>query len=213
MRDLGGNERKVKNHSLRRYIRSAKTRFKARTAALSFCPSGRDLSWKSRYRTSDGVFGRMGDRSRAPRLASAWMRLNRSTSTLSAAESLRSTCGSERNPPECKRQRFPAGTPHAGQGTENNCLGVRSLILMDKGCDETCEKAIPFGTLLGKVETPGSHRLPSEWVVAFPEIGIRGNFTSLVDAFTKQVDYFEWFVTRSRRWLAPSIVGRSHPSR
>ncbi len=59
------------------------------------------------------------------------------TSMVSAAESFRSTCDSERNAPEWSMQRFPAGTPHVGHGTENNCSGVRSLILTGTGCYKT----------------------------------------------------------------------------
>jgi len=44
----------------------------------------------------------------------------------SAAASLRSTCGPERRPPECRTQRSPTPTPQVGQGTEANCLGVSS---------------------------------------------------------------------------------------
>src|ERR1700740_1413114 len=44
----------------------------------------------------------------------------------SAAASLRSTCGSERGPPECRTQRSPTPAPHVGQATEANCLGVSS---------------------------------------------------------------------------------------
>src|ERR1700687_1740343 len=50
-------------------------------------------------------------------------------SMASAAESFRSTCDSERSPPECSKQRSPAATPHVGQGTEENCSGVSSFIL------------------------------------------------------------------------------------
>jgi hypothetical protein len=39
-------------------------------------------------------------------------------------------------PPEASMQRLPAGTPHVGQGTEDNCLGVISLIFIRLGCDE-----------------------------------------------------------------------------
>src|SRR6266446_1565387 len=45
----------------------------------------------------------------------------------SIAANFRSTCDSERGPPEFSTQRFPAATPHVGQGTEDNCLVVSSL--------------------------------------------------------------------------------------
>jgi len=51
-------------------------------------------------------------------------------SRISIAESLRSTCGSERGEPECSRQRSPAAAPQVEQSTENSCLGVRSCILI-----------------------------------------------------------------------------------
>ena len=53
-------------------------------------------------------------------------------SIASAAESFRSTCGFERGAPESSTQRFPEATPHVGQGTEDNCLGVSSLIFIRK---------------------------------------------------------------------------------
>jgi hypothetical protein len=51
-------------------------------------------------------------------------------SIASTAESFRSTCGAERRPPECNIQRLPAAAPHVGQGTDNNCFAVRSLIFI-----------------------------------------------------------------------------------
>jgi hypothetical protein len=54
-------------------------------------------------------------------------------STASIAHSLRSMCGSVRSPPACSKQRFPAATPHVGQGTASKCLGVMSPILIRKG--------------------------------------------------------------------------------
>jgi hypothetical protein len=50
--------------------------------------------------------------------------------TASAAESLRSTCGSERGEPECSKQHSLGATPHVGQGTKINCFGDRSLTLI-----------------------------------------------------------------------------------
>jgi hypothetical protein len=46
------------------------------------------------------------------------------------ASIFRSTCGAEREAPECTTQRLPAATPHVGQGTDNNCLRVMSEILI-----------------------------------------------------------------------------------
>ena len=58
-------------------------------------------------------------------------------STASAAASFRSKCGSTRRPPECSPQRCPAAAPQLGQGTENNCLDVRSFILIRICCANT----------------------------------------------------------------------------
>jgi hypothetical protein len=52
----------------------------------------------------------------------------------SAAASLRSMCGSERGPPECRTQRSPTPTPQVGQVTEDNCLGVSECIFIQTGC-------------------------------------------------------------------------------
>jgi len=65
------------------------------------------------------------------------MRRYRFASKVSAAESFRSTCDSERSTAEWSMQRFPVATPHVGHGTENNCSGVRSFILTGTGCDKT----------------------------------------------------------------------------
>lgn len=67
-------------------------------------------------------------------------------SIASAAESLRSTCGSERGAPEFNKQRSPVATPHVGQGTENNCFTVRWLILIWICSDKTAGKTVPFRT-------------------------------------------------------------------
>src|ERR1700726_3692121 len=48
------------------------------------------------------------------------------------AANVRSTCGCERGPPECSTQRFPAGTPQVGQGTDNICLGVSSFFFIEE---------------------------------------------------------------------------------
>ena len=64
----------------------------------------------------------------------------------SAAESFRSTCGSERGAPECSKHRSPDATPQVGQGTENNCFAVKSFILIRILCDKPSPKAVPFRT-------------------------------------------------------------------
>src|SRR6266849_2465661 len=84
---------------------------------------------------------------RFPRLARDCMRWNLFASMASAAASLRSTCDSERSALECSRQRCPGGTPHVGQPTEDNCVGVRSFILTGAACHKSCGKAGPFGTI------------------------------------------------------------------
>jgi hypothetical protein len=65
----------------------------------------------------------------------------------SAAESFRFTCGSERRAPECSKQRAPAATPQVGQGTETNCFGVRSAILIPLESYKTWRNTVPFETL------------------------------------------------------------------
>jgi hypothetical protein len=50
----------------------------------------------------------------------------------SIAKNLRSTCGSERKPPECSTQRFLAADPQVGQGTDNICLGVSSFFFIEE---------------------------------------------------------------------------------
>src|SRR6266849_296225 len=67
-------------------------------------------------------------------------------STASIAESLRSTCGPARKAPEGCKQLFPIATPHLGHGTDDNCLGVMSFILIDVGCNKTARKAVRKGT-------------------------------------------------------------------
>jgi hypothetical protein len=64
----------------------------------------------------------------------------------SVTANFRSTCGSERGPPECSKQSSPGATPHVGHGTENNCFAVMSLILIWIGCNKTNRKAVPFRT-------------------------------------------------------------------
>jgi hypothetical protein len=45
--------------------------------------------------------------------------------------------GSVRGAPEISTQLFPASTPHVGQGTEYNCLGVSSLFFIRAECYHT----------------------------------------------------------------------------
>jgi hypothetical protein len=45
----------------------------------------------------------------------------------SAAESLRSVCGSQRMPPAIRTHRFPAAALHLGQAMEDICFGVSSF--------------------------------------------------------------------------------------
>src|SRR5882762_7860430 len=100
----------------------------------------------------------------------------------SAAESFRSTCDSERSAPECSRQRFPAGTPHVGQGTEDNCVGVRSFIRIRVACYRTGWKAIQFGTLSGKIADEGLFRQPpvrADEGLKHPSRILRNNLVSL----------------------------------
>jgi len=46
-------------------------------------------------------------------------------------------CGSVRGVPESSIQRFPAGTPHVGQGTEDDCLSVSSFFFIRTEYDNT----------------------------------------------------------------------------
>jgi hypothetical protein len=71
-------------------------------------------------------------------------------SIASAAESFRSTCGSERRAPECSTQRTPGAAPHVGQETEDNCFAVRSLFFILRWCDKTGRKTVPFRTLYAR---------------------------------------------------------------
>lgn len=75
-------------------------------------------------------------------------------STASIAESRRSTCGSARNAPECSTQRSPVAAPHRGQGTDDSCSGVMSIILIEalllsmrRGCDGPSLKTVRNETL------------------------------------------------------------------
>jgi hypothetical protein len=70
-------------------------------------------------------------------------------------------CGSERIAPEWSKQRFPAVTPHVGQGTEENCSGVRSFILTGTGCDKLFVRAAPFGTRSGNRSDESGDRTSS----------------------------------------------------
>jgi hypothetical protein len=66
----------------------------------------------------------------------------------SIADNFRSTCASERRAPECSTQRFPAATPHVGQGTEDNCLGVSSLFFTsEQNAIAPHRETVQFGTL------------------------------------------------------------------
>src|ERR1700730_2173962 len=54
-------------------------------------------------------------------------------STASAAESFRSRCGSVRRAPVCSSQASSLVAPQVGQGTDNICLRVRSLVFTATG--------------------------------------------------------------------------------
>ena len=58
------------------------------------------------------------------------LRLLSFISTASAAESLRSRCGSVRGAPELSSQTSPVAAPQVGQRTDNICFGVSSLVFM-----------------------------------------------------------------------------------
>jgi hypothetical protein len=71
----------------------------------------------------------------------------------SAASNLRSTCGSDRRPPECSTQRRPTGDPQVGHGTEASCLRVSSFLPIRTDCSGTSRKAVPFWTFFGSYPT------------------------------------------------------------
>ena len=56
-------------------------------------------------------------------------------STASAAESLRSLCGSLRGAPVCNSQASPMAAPQVLQGTDNICFGVSSLVFTRTECN------------------------------------------------------------------------------
>src|ERR1035437_5405996 len=55
-------------------------------------------------------------------------RLLEFAATASAAESFRSRCGSVRGAPVCSSQTSSVAAPQVGQGTDNICFGVSSLV-------------------------------------------------------------------------------------
>jgi hypothetical protein len=67
----------------------------------------------------------------------------------STAANFRSTCGSDRGPPECSTHVCPTETPHVGQGTDNSCSGVSSFFFIRTECKITTGKTVQFGTLSG----------------------------------------------------------------
>jgi hypothetical protein len=89
----------------------------------------------------------LGDYRTGRRLERDWVRRKRLDSMASAAESFRSTWGSERGAPEWRRQRSPTATPQVGQGTEESCAEVRSFIRIRREYDKKNGKAVRFGTL------------------------------------------------------------------
>jgi len=84
-------------------------------------------------------------------------------SMASAAESFRSMCGSGRSPSECNKQRSPAATPHVGQGTEEACSGVRSIILTGTASDNSVVGAAPFGTVSENRSDKSHNRTWNRW--------------------------------------------------
>jgi hypothetical protein len=72
-------------------------------------------------------------------------------STASAAESLRSRCGSLRGAPVCNSQAFPIAAPHVVQGTDNICFGVSSLVftmlIMQRSTVRKCSILLISSTL------------------------------------------------------------------
>jgi len=65
-------------------------------------------------------------------------------SIFSVAAYFRSTCGSERAPPECSTQRVPTATPPVGQGTEETCFDVSSRFFIATECDIPPHENVQF---------------------------------------------------------------------
>jgi hypothetical protein len=63
------------------------------------------------------------------------------------AANLRSIWGFARGAPVFSTQRFPAGTPQAGQATENNAWGVSSFFFIPTEQDDIQPRNPPFGDL------------------------------------------------------------------
>lgn len=100
-------------------------------SAAGFC-----FTWRRRWRTGPNPYSVRFGRARSC-----------SFSIASAAEYLRSTCGSDRNPPEFSTHRSVAGTPQVGQATEDICACVRFLLFIVTPCRNTSAEAVQFGTL------------------------------------------------------------------
>jgi hypothetical protein len=64
----------------------------------------------------------------------------------SIAESFRYMCGSNRRPPEYRKQRIPAATPHLGHATEDNRYVVSDFFFSWTEYVNTNRKSVPFWT-------------------------------------------------------------------
>jgi hypothetical protein len=81
-------------------------------------------------------------------------RLGAFISTASAADSFRSRCGSVRRAPVRSSHASPIAAPQVGQGTDNICLAVSSLVFIPKDCNfsllQECSILLIFNLLVGQ---------------------------------------------------------------
>ena len=81
-------------------------------------------------------------------------RLEAFISTASAADSFRSRCGSVRRAPVWSSHASPVATPQVGQGTDNTCFAVSSLVFIPKDCNVSllleCSILLIFNLLTGQ---------------------------------------------------------------
>jgi hypothetical protein len=136
-------------------------------------------------------------------------------SIASAAENFLSTCGLERGAPQCSAQPLPAATPHVGQATEDNCLGVSSFLFIETECppvtsapnSSTCESLskhiLPGNSRKRKctLHTGSAKRVQVASNVTCPGVEVVGDVTELdrallVPAYLPQ----QWSVPMVRRY-------------
>jgi hypothetical protein len=81
-------------------------------------------------------------------------RLGAFISTASAEDSFRSRCGSVRKAPVWSSHASPVAAPQVGQGTDNICFAVSSLVFIPKVCNVSplleCSILLIFNLLAGQ---------------------------------------------------------------